>query len=149
MPSSIQASPKLTRGLLQGRAPECRSSNGRSRHATHHPFEAVSVSLGTPVTPGCLVPFHLHFGITCSSWFAPSCAVSMPGAFSMHRAADDLHLQDEMEPICIDSDDDVHAPGSGPAREGNQNGAALATRHSTRNNRFQTTTQVFKVVLPT
>ena len=52
-----------------------------------------------------------------------------------------------MEPICIDSDDDVHAPGSGPAREGNQNGAAVATRHSTRDNRFLSTTQKFKVVL--
>lgn len=52
-----------------------------------------------------------------------------------------------MEPICIDSDDDVHAPGSGPARDGNQNGAAVATRHSTRSNRFLSTTQVFKVVL--
>lgn len=52
-----------------------------------------------------------------------------------------------MEPICIDSDDDVHASGSGPAREGNQNGATVATRHSTRDNRFLSTTQKFKVVL--
>lgn len=54
-------------------------------------------------------------------------------------------MQEEMEPICIDSDEDDHAPGSGPARETNQNGAALATRHSTRSTRFQSTTQVFKV----
>ena len=71
------------------------------------------------------------------------------GVLSMHALCDaQLHLQDEMEPICIDSDDDVHARGSGPAREGNQNGAAIATRHSTRSNRPQSTTQRFKVMLP-
>ncbi|KAL3148578.1 hypothetical protein ABBQ38_014010 [Trebouxia sp. C0009 RCD-2024] len=55
-----------------------------------------------------------------------------------------LQKQEEMEPICIDSDEDEHAPGSGPAREGDQNGAALATRHSTRSTRTQSTAQVFK-----
>lgn len=56
-----------------------------------------------------------------------------------------LPVQDDQEPICIDSDDDAQANGAGPAREDSQNGAA--TRHSERisANQATRTVQRFKV----
>lgn len=59
------------------------------------------------------------------------------------------HVQEnDQEPICIDSDDDTHANGAGPARDDGQSGAAVATRHSERirENQQTKTIQLFKVI---
>ena len=53
-------------------------------------------------------------------------------------------VQADTEPICIDSDEDEHAPGTVPAREGNQNGAGPALRRSERSNITKTTVQMFQ-----
>ena len=118
-----------------------------------HPHQYFVQTVVTPAACAVLCCVALCCVVLCCVvlccvvvWCGVLCGVVSP--VCVGHVNSKFHLQDEMEPICIDSDDDVHAPGSGPAREGNQNGAAIATRHSTRSNRFQSTTQVFKVMLP-
>lgn len=81
----------------------------------------------------------------------------MLAAWGANRAQSNLHqcycntiecvpLQEDNEPICIDSDEGDHAAGSVPARDSDQNGAAPALRRSERSNITKSTIQIFKVM---